>query len=255
MDLVFDIGANDGADTAYYLYKGFRVVAVEANPTLADHLRARFAGQPVTVLNVGIADSEGEMTFWVCNEQSEWSSFDLAGVQSKGGTAVPFTVDTAPLTSLLDEFGTPLYCKIDIEGYDKVAVRSFSPENRPKFMSIEMSYGNGDQDLDLLSSVGYSQFKIVSQVTRKQPWPVVFWLQAAMPWRVRTKLQTAERLIFGKARHGSYAFPPNSSGPFGSDLPGRWLSKQEAMTLWRSLHKTANRFGAAGDWFDIHATA
>ena len=33
-DLVFDIGMNNGDDTAYYLHRGFRVVAVEADPIL-----------------------------------------------------------------------------------------------------------------------------------------------------------------------------------------------------------------------------
>lgn len=34
-DLIFDIGANNGDDTAFYLKKGFRVVAIEADPALA----------------------------------------------------------------------------------------------------------------------------------------------------------------------------------------------------------------------------
>ena len=29
-DLIYDVGMNNGDDTAYYLHKGFRVVAVEA---------------------------------------------------------------------------------------------------------------------------------------------------------------------------------------------------------------------------------
>ena len=35
-DLIYDIGQHTGEDTAFYLGKGFRVVAVEANPTLAE---------------------------------------------------------------------------------------------------------------------------------------------------------------------------------------------------------------------------
>ena len=33
-DLIYDVGMHNGADTAFYLAKGFRVVAVEANPEL-----------------------------------------------------------------------------------------------------------------------------------------------------------------------------------------------------------------------------
>jgi len=35
-DLIFDIGAHIGADTAFYLQKGFKVVAVEAYPPHAN---------------------------------------------------------------------------------------------------------------------------------------------------------------------------------------------------------------------------
>ncbi len=37
--LVFDIGAHDGTDSRMYLEQGFRVVAIEPNPHLADRLK------------------------------------------------------------------------------------------------------------------------------------------------------------------------------------------------------------------------
>ncbi len=43
--LIFDVGGNDGADTWYYLRKGFRVVVVEAIPELAETLRNLFKAQ------------------------------------------------------------------------------------------------------------------------------------------------------------------------------------------------------------------
>jgi FkbM family methyltransferase len=253
MDLVFDIGANNGDDTAYYLYKGFRVVAVEANPVLAERLKARFSGKPVTVLNVGVAGSHSEMTFWVC-EHTDWSTFDLEWVKSKGVTARPMRITTVPLSSIVDEFGMPLYCKIDIEGLDRVAVGAFSPDRKPAFLSIEMSYRQGDQDIEVLTAAGYSRFKIVSQVTRKQPWPAVFALCAPMPERIRSKLQRIEKAVFGKATDGTHAFPIGSSGPFGDDIPGPWLSKTRTLDVWLSLSRTGRRFGEVHEWFDIHAT-
>ncbi len=40
-DLVYDIGMNNGDDTAYYLSLGFRTVAIEANPELVDQPAAQ----------------------------------------------------------------------------------------------------------------------------------------------------------------------------------------------------------------------
>lgn len=41
-DLIYDVGFNRGEDTAYYLRKGYRVVAFEANPDLVQEGAARF---------------------------------------------------------------------------------------------------------------------------------------------------------------------------------------------------------------------
>ena len=35
-DLIYDIGMNNGDDTAFYLIRGYRVLAIEANPELAE---------------------------------------------------------------------------------------------------------------------------------------------------------------------------------------------------------------------------
>ena len=42
LDLIFDVGTHKGQDSDFYLKLGYRVVAVEANPALADELRHRF---------------------------------------------------------------------------------------------------------------------------------------------------------------------------------------------------------------------
>lgn len=41
--LVFDVGLHNGSDTAYYLHRGYDVVAVEANPRFCALAERRFA--------------------------------------------------------------------------------------------------------------------------------------------------------------------------------------------------------------------
>ncbi len=43
LDLIYDIGIHNGDDTAYYLSRGYRVVAVDANPLMMDAARQKFA--------------------------------------------------------------------------------------------------------------------------------------------------------------------------------------------------------------------
>ena len=67
-ELIIDVGVNDGRDTAFYLHRGFRVVAIDANPemiaqcakTFSDAIRAK----RLTLLNVGIAPSAGRRTLY-----------------------------------------------------------------------------------------------------------------------------------------------------------------------------------------------
>jgi FkbM family methyltransferase len=62
-DLIYDVGMNNGDDTAYYLSLGFRTVAIEANPELVEQAKSRFAREisagRLFILNIGIADREG----------------------------------------------------------------------------------------------------------------------------------------------------------------------------------------------------
>ena len=44
-DLIYDLGMHVGQDTEFYLKKGFRVVAVEANPILAELGASRFQSE------------------------------------------------------------------------------------------------------------------------------------------------------------------------------------------------------------------
>jgi SAM-dependent methyltransferase len=41
--LIYDVGLFDGGDTAYYLFRGYNVVAIDANPVMVERARLRFA--------------------------------------------------------------------------------------------------------------------------------------------------------------------------------------------------------------------
>src|SRR6185503_8538306 len=66
-DLVYDVGLYDGTDTAYYLSRGYRVVAVEANPQMVARAQERFAESidagRLTIVPVGIGPAVGTAQF------------------------------------------------------------------------------------------------------------------------------------------------------------------------------------------------
>src|SRR4051794_31459123 len=79
-DLVYDVGLHDGMDTAYYLGQGYRVVAIDANPTMVEAAELRFADavadKRLVLLSIGIAAGTGSETFWISDDHTDWSSFD-----------------------------------------------------------------------------------------------------------------------------------------------------------------------------------
>jgi FkbM family methyltransferase len=107
---------NNGDDTAYYLRRGFRVVAIEPNPALmataCERFRREIEAGELTILNVGVAAADGELPFWVCLTDSRLSSFDRRFASLDDRQPVKeIRVPCRTFRSILDEFGVPFYLK------------------------------------------------------------------------------------------------------------------------------------------------
>ncbi|MGF1534617.1 MAG: FkbM family methyltransferase [Bernardetiaceae bacterium] len=250
--LIFDIGFHKGEDTRHYLSEGYRVIAVEANPLLVSAGQRKFSQQiasgQLTLLNVGIADHNQKLTFWVNEHRSEWSSFDQA-IGCRHGTACHAVEVTCIRTDdLIQKYGVPYYLKVDIEGYDKYCLRSISPANRPRYLSCEAVSVDLLNDL---SALGYTKFKIINQSDRFR----------SLNLRNETDAwHSFKRMIFNGVMNRTldwipWKFPLKSSGPFGESTHGPWMSRQEVADLHRAFlqfdkHTPLNPMS----WFDYHAT-
>jgi FkbM family methyltransferase len=139
-DLIYDVGLCDGADTAYYLFRGYNVFAVDANPLMIERARLRFANEirsgRLTLLNVGISSRPEIATFWI-SDFPEWSSFDRALASRDGTGHRSISVPTVSFAQLLAEHGIPNYLKIDIEGSDRLCVEALRGAKLPKYISAE----------------------------------------------------------------------------------------------------------------------
>jgi hypothetical protein len=82
---------NNGDDTAYYLWRGFRVLAIEANPDLVPKAATRFAREirtaRLTILNVGIAGEESVRSFWICEADSR---LQFNRIRTRDGWLFPY---------------------------------------------------------------------------------------------------------------------------------------------------------------------
>jgi len=223
-NLIFDLGAHKGEDTQYYLSRGFNVVAVEANPMLTKKLHETFQQQiaenRLVIVEAAISDAETDyVTFYDNETSSVWGTvvknFNDRN-HSMGATSREIQVPTIKMKELFQKYGVPYYIKIDIEGMDLYALKQMTNEKyKPKYISIEsekVNFSKLVEEFEILESLGYRKFKIVQQATvHKQKIP-------------QDSIESAQT---------EYKFQRGSSGMFGSDLPGIWLSKQNALQRYR----------------------
>jgi FkbM family methyltransferase len=162
-DTVFDIGANLGNRTETFVALGARVVAVEPQAELAQQLRERYADNPdVTVLDCALSDSAGEAEMLISDAHTlstmatDWpEKVKSSGRFAENSWNEKRIVKTRTLASLIEEHGAPVFCKIDVEGFEATVLAGL---DRPlKACSLEFASERIPalgRCLDRLSSLG-----------------------------------------------------------------------------------------------------
>jgi FkbM family methyltransferase len=236
-DLIFDVGLHHGEDTAYYLAKGYRVVAFEADPRSVafcqDRFRQEISADRLQIVAGAITEdlTLESITFYVNERKPVWSTADEHWSERNkrlGTKSIAVVVPKVDIQKSFLEFGTPYYLKIDVEGVDRHVLRTLAtlPE-RPKFLSFESDKVNFEDllaDLDFIESLGYRRFKVVQQAT--------------LPGRVLTTSNRSGKVI-------THRLELHTSGGFGDDAEGSWLTKQEAIEIFRQVFADYRLFGDA----------
>jgi FkbM family methyltransferase len=235
LPLIMDIGMYNGRDSLFYLQKGFRVVAVEANPGLvqevSNELTEYLASGQLMIEQVGLGEKEGEFPFYLNLDNCQWSSFDKAWGTRHGTRYHEIAIKCIQPQMLFEKYGMPYYIKIDIEGADLTVVRGLRDFSaRPRYLSVEEHEAYYFAEL---WGLGGRAFKLVNQRdlhTIKCPNPPL---------------------------EGNYVdanFDGATSGPFGDEAPGEWMPFDRAVERYLTEIRSPTRgFLAVNSWFDIHA--
>lgn len=227
--LIYDIGANNGDDTDFYLRKGFRVVAIEPNPKHVAFMQRRFvkeiASGDAVIIGKAALDRQGVMSLYV-HDHDDWSTLTKNDRFTEGNHAV-VSVDVVPLADLLRQYGNPYYVKIDIEGPEKEVVESMLGGGfRPRFVSVEIN-PQTPQILARLQGAGYTAFKVIDQAL---------------------KCRVSQPVLPSEGRFAETTFTGLMSGPFGEEAYGEWVSADLAMAYTREILS-----GRLRSWYDLHA--
>lgn len=158
-DLCFDVGANIGYRTQAFLDLGARVISIEpAQESLAILSKKYKAQKNVTIVSCAVGRQSGEGKLHLSNHSElaslsdifiekysnipevniEWSGFEIVRIKT--------------LDQLIEEYGVPKFCKIDVEGFEFEALSGLSTPI--EYISFE--YNSKMKDL-ALKCINYFQ--------------------------------------------------------------------------------------------------
>jgi len=172
-DLCFDIGANIGNRTKVFLKLGATVIAVEPQDTCVKKLVKKYRNNNKVILihkALGSEEGKGNLIIsnshtvssmseeWInCVKNSDMFFTSTSAFQWQKSVTVPITT----LDKLIEKYGSPTICKIDVEGFEYEVIKGLS---RPiKMISFEFTptprlINLAIKSIEHLSTIGDVQF-------------------------------------------------------------------------------------------------
>jgi len=168
--LCFDIGANVGGRTKAFLSTGAKVVTVEPQSFFFKYLKSRFSkNNSVYLENLAIGAQKGMFEMQISSLFPTVST--LAGKQwiedvinsSDHKIKVHFDkteqVHVETLDYLINKYGLPYFCKIDVEGFEYQVLQGLSqPVPLLSFEFFNYDMNNTNLCLNRLCQLNYTQF-------------------------------------------------------------------------------------------------
>jgi len=169
--LCFDVGANIGEKSEALLRIGMNVVAFEPQKQCAKELMARCGhyGEKFVLCESALGASPGEASLHVC-ENTAVSSFQ----KEWNGAATTIQVPVTTLDHAISRYGTPHFCKIDVEGWELEVLKGLTkpiPLLSLEYVLRQRDIGNTLAALDYLSQFGDLQINITPAETLSFAFP------------------------------------------------------------------------------------
>lgn len=133
--LCFDIGSHFGNRIPIWRKLGATVVAIEPQPSLHAFLARKYGGDDgVTLLQGVVAREEGVVSFYHNSKNPSLSTIDRNWIEEKKTDPMwgkyswdkEFQVQAFTLDQLIGRYGSPDFCKIDVEGAELLVLSGLS---------------------------------------------------------------------------------------------------------------------------------
>jgi FkbM family methyltransferase len=132
-DTVFDIGANTGAKTELFLKYNVKVICIEPQEECLVELTNKFYGNGcVTIIPLALSSDGLPRMFRLANAStlSTFSEDFIERTKSKRFKNyewnAPIEIRTSTIDNLIENYGIPNFCKIDVEGSEVEVLKGLS---------------------------------------------------------------------------------------------------------------------------------
>ena len=186
-ELAFDIGSHVGNRTRAWRHLGARVVAVEPQPDFFRFLEALFGRDSNVMLeNCGIAAESGQGTLWISSANPTVSSCTDDWVEDAQDAPVfdrvrwdqKQSIGLRTLEDLIEQYGIPAFCKIDIEGGEEAARRGLkTPIAALSFECVAAMRERAQRCVEILEALGPYEYRYSKLETMR--WSSERWLSSA----------------------------------------------------------------------------
>lgn len=164
-DLCFDVGANIGNRTEIFLKLGAKIVCIEPQVSCVKILNQQYGNnRAVIIINKGLAEKEGHLEVHICENATTISTMSEKWMKEGRFSAdyrwtktqlVPVTT----LDNLINQYGTPKFCKIDVEGFEYNVLKGLS---KPiPFISFEFTkefFDDSKKCINHILSIDHADF-------------------------------------------------------------------------------------------------
>lgn len=164
-DLCFDVGANIGNRTDVFLKLGAKIVCIEPQDTCIKILNRLYGNNSnVIILNKGLAEKEGHLEIYIGEDATTISTMSEKWMkEGRFSTDYEWTrtqlVPVTTLDALINKYGLPKFCKIDVEGFEHNVLKGLS--NPIPFISFEFTrefFDDAKKCINHLLSIDHAEF-------------------------------------------------------------------------------------------------